>query len=1315
MLQIFNLSWSELAQKMPEIAEAGYDSLWLPPPYKSTSGASSVGYDVFDPFDLGDLNQQGTTATKWGTKAQLLTVVQLAHRFGIRVYFDNITNHRGTVVPGYDASTPTNYYPGLAPQDFHLLTSGAFFRNVPNVSDWNNQWNVQNESLLGLVDLAQEPGGANLNFGPQEGQTIPKISFIRQPMHPDYYMDASLPAIAGPWHPFNGTNGQPSSEDVGAYLCRAAAWMVNATLCDGFRLDAVKHVPSGFFGDTSDSPNGYCGAIQTMFDYVHGYGHNAAGNGYMEADDNRNSEFDTESPRNDAMIFGEHLGEPPTYGEYITRGMRLLNAPGQNSLNNILGVPGATMSGMDSTNWGTLSGFQAVQFSQSADNTYCGVSYAARALQNAYNFLRVGLPEIYTDGYNQSQGSSPFPGVPNANYLGQFGDQTMPDLAWLQHQLARGQQTPRWSDSTTVCFERYDNRDGGAPQDQVTVLFAMNDYMVAGQGDQCFYDTVGPNDSCSPITNSRNIGLVVGFPPGSVLAQLASGPTHSSNLSWAFDNSPACPTLLVRPATSDFTMAQNTAGDPNPANRAVYVGGQTLAPGGGAVEFKIPAGSYVCYGYQWPEPSRAALTDAISFRQAGAAPPTMTFFRHDGTNGDPNFNPVYPFKMRGRIDQNGNVISGQNVSNRVYSVDIPIITNGSFDILVRNDASSSNVLVKLDGGIDLNSQMGIGPLTTHTAQLLDLRDNKPGNATDVCLGYEQAAFDFRCGPEKFAAENVARDNVTISNAEIYSYVVGGGVTVSPGAGNGATISNSTAQWVYHNPGDVVYLASNAPATQLNPPSPLPGQSADVWVKVGYQFQVNQGSIYYTTDGSPPVGSFGVPKGASRSAPLSWIGHDLADPTIDWWKGTIPASANASGTTVRYALALFETNIAPVSDAAPDKRYGLSEASITSFSPTTALVWTANDLNTNNLALGLQSGFHIVRARSFLPRPGKSSVFNTFSQTFYYDAGPPSGQVVSPPAAGMVAFNTSTIIVRAASSCTSASFNIADSDPNNDDGATHIAHGNGLSNGAPVFVTVAPSANTPSLDSQYPNLPVEFHFTYAAVPSSGGAAVTVRLNEITTQLIPGRFTTVTQTFQTAAPPLTLQISNPAQDGAPLLLASTNTFNIAACFSSSLAVDPSPFTLTINGAPGSRSLYSLGGQGCAPGLTRLNYLWSNAVAGTNVIGVAYQGDPVLAAQRTVVVFDPHSPSSAFGLPGYQYYVAGTDPNNPSTWLKILSESDGLVTWNCVSNKSYQVLATTNLSFPFQPVSPTIVATNGRATFLDAGRANAAQKFYLIQVFP
>ena len=120
MLQYFNTSWREITDKMPELAEAGYSSLWIPPPTKA-SGGLSVGYDLWDPFDLGGRNTRGTVSTRYGTEAELLNMIETAHRFGIRVYADNIMNHRAFDIPGYKESTPMDVYPGMVPEDFHLL------------------------------------------------------------------------------------------------------------------------------------------------------------------------------------------------------------------------------------------------------------------------------------------------------------------------------------------------------------------------------------------------------------------------------------------------------------------------------------------------------------------------------------------------------------------------------------------------------------------------------------------------------------------------------------------------------------------------------------------------------------------------------------------------------------------------------------------------------------------------------------------------------------------------------------------------------------------------------------------------------------------------------------------------------------------------------------------------------------------------------------------------------------------------------------------------------------------------------------------
>src|SRR5207249_3982004 len=163
----------------------------------------------------------------------------------------------------------------------------------------------------------------------------------------------------------------------------------------------------------------------------------------------------------------------------------------------------------------------------------------------------------------------------------------------------------------------------------------------------------------------KGVGMIVGFPPGSVLSQLASTATGANR---------ACAKLLVHGATTSLSAAQASANASDPADRLILVNAAP-ADGHGAVEMLVPSGGWVMYGYQWPEASRASLKDAITLRQGGADALRFNVYRHDGVNGDPSFNPSYPFKMRGSIDANGNLVGGVNVSNLTYSIDVPILTN----------------------------------------------------------------------------------------------------------------------------------------------------------------------------------------------------------------------------------------------------------------------------------------------------------------------------------------------------------------------------------------------------------------------------------------------------------------------------------------------------------------------------------------------------------------------------------------------------------------------------------------------------------------
>jgi len=86
--------WNTVREKLPELAAAGITSLWLPPPSKAANlGGPSMGYDPYDYFDLGEFNQKGKVETWFGTKQELVALIDEAHRLGMQALVDYVFNH----------------------------------------------------------------------------------------------------------------------------------------------------------------------------------------------------------------------------------------------------------------------------------------------------------------------------------------------------------------------------------------------------------------------------------------------------------------------------------------------------------------------------------------------------------------------------------------------------------------------------------------------------------------------------------------------------------------------------------------------------------------------------------------------------------------------------------------------------------------------------------------------------------------------------------------------------------------------------------------------------------------------------------------------------------------------------------------------------------------------------------------------------------------------------------------------------------------------------------------------------------------------
>ncbi|MFT3902952.1 MAG: alpha-amylase [Niabella sp.] len=86
--------YGQLAGSADYLQDLGITAAWLPPAYKAAAGSDSVGYDPYDLFDLGEFDQKGTIATKYGTKAQYLKAVQALREKGIQLIVDIVLNHK---------------------------------------------------------------------------------------------------------------------------------------------------------------------------------------------------------------------------------------------------------------------------------------------------------------------------------------------------------------------------------------------------------------------------------------------------------------------------------------------------------------------------------------------------------------------------------------------------------------------------------------------------------------------------------------------------------------------------------------------------------------------------------------------------------------------------------------------------------------------------------------------------------------------------------------------------------------------------------------------------------------------------------------------------------------------------------------------------------------------------------------------------------------------------------------------------------------------------------------------------------------------
>lgn len=218
------LFWERCIAQAPFLANNGINMVWLPPAYKGASGNTSVGYDVYDTYDLGEFNQKGSIATKYGTKQQYINAVKAFQDNNIKVLADIVLNHMMGADATEEIYADINHYHNrnediIKHKKIKAWTKFTFPARNGKYSDF--VWNHTHFSGTDWDEFSKEK--AIYSF---EGKNWSHDTDSEN-INYDYLMGADIDS---------------DNPEVINALCEWGKWYFDTVNPDGVRLDAVKHI-----------------------------------------------------------------------------------------------------------------------------------------------------------------------------------------------------------------------------------------------------------------------------------------------------------------------------------------------------------------------------------------------------------------------------------------------------------------------------------------------------------------------------------------------------------------------------------------------------------------------------------------------------------------------------------------------------------------------------------------------------------------------------------------------------------------------------------------------------------------------------------------------------------------------------------------------------------------------------------------------------------------------------------------------------------------------------------------------------------------
>jgi glycosidase len=484
MLQWFDGSWRSMTRRAPDIFMAGYGSLWIPPASRADSGNQSVGYDVYDRFDLGNADNP----TLYGTEKGIRNMIAEMRKIRVSTYADQVLNHNGFSDQSNIGFVNSGGYPGFvmsrpgAPWgDFHPAgATGDLEGRLAGLIDINQATNfrfvrspVPNPVGPNGETLTNIPAGTTEYFG--------KLANIPTEANRRFYQNRTTPSRLV----FNPTTGQGNipiydfvpganpanativEENALGYLMRHTQWMLQDVGVDGFRLDATKHIPTWVLNDFFDM-NVYRGNPRLNLDgsvkHVFSFGENFDGSRsylqtYIRKDIN---------PNDPGRVGGNR--DTKDFPLFFAMSNNLTSNGVVNDWRNVVNASQDVQDDGFANN-----GSQGVAFVQSHDSFGPHLSNVA----HAYMLMRPGEAIVYFNG-KEFGNNRDFPKDGRGDALGgQYGN-AITTLTNIRNTHGRGNYLERFLTKETLVYERdksavvaLSNRlDAGF--DTVTVQTAFN-------------------------------------------------------------------------------------------------------------------------------------------------------------------------------------------------------------------------------------------------------------------------------------------------------------------------------------------------------------------------------------------------------------------------------------------------------------------------------------------------------------------------------------------------------------------------------------------------------------------------------------------------------------------------------------------------------------------------------------------------------------------------------------------------------------------------------------------------------------------------